>query len=110
MNKNLIAFAKFKDQLSNKQQLSNGDETFKGHVIYNFNGQSLQETLKVTILLTTIEYGRIRIDDGDIINSNRVHMDFNSQFQDYTFSGDGFLVIKGKSDRIGTYEVKIVQV
>lgn len=110
MSKNLIAFSTFRDQLSGQRQLSNGDETFTGRIIYNFNGQSLQETLKVTIRLTTSEYGQVSIDDGDILNSDIVHMDFNSNWQDYSFSNEGFLIIKGKSGKIGSYEVKITQV
>jgi len=110
MSKNLIAFSTFRDQLSGQQQLSNGDETFTGRIIYNFNGQSLQETLAVTLRLTTNEYGRVSIDDGEILNSDIVHMEFNSDFQDYSLSDEGFLIIKGRSGKIGSYEVKITQV
>lgn len=110
MSKDLIAFSTFRDQLSGQRQLSNGDEIFTGRIIYNFNRQSLQETLKVTIRLTTIGYGQVSIDDGDILNSDVVHMEFNSDFQDYSFSNEGFLIIKGKSGKIGSYEVKITQV
>lgn len=111
MSKNLIAFSTFRDQLFGQRQLSNGDETFSGRVIYNFNGQSLQETLKVTIRLTTSEYGKISIEEGDILNSDIVHMEFNSNYQNYSFSDEVFLIIKGtNSPKIGNYEVKITQV
>ena len=72
--------------------------------------QSFQETLKVTIRLTTSEYGRISIEDGDILNSVIVHMEFNSNYQNYSFSDESFLIIKGNnSSKIGNYEVKITQ-
>lgn len=110
MSKNLIAFSSFREQLSGQRQLSNGDETFTGRIIYNFKSKSLQETLKVKIRLTTNEYGQVSIDDGKILNSDIVHMEFNSDFQDYSFNEDGFLVIRGNSGKIGNYEVKIIQV
>lgn len=110
MSENLMEFSTFRNQLSGQRQLSNGDETFTGHIIYNFNKQSLQETLEVTLRLTTIEYGRISIEDGDVLNSNIVHMEFNFNYQNYSFSDEGFLIIKGHSSKIGSYEVKITQV
>ena len=106
----LVAFSTFRNQLKGQEELFNGDESFLGRIIYNFNGQSFQETLKVTIRLTTMEYGNISITDGKILNSNIVHLDFNSDFQDYEYSIEGFLIIKGKSKKIGSYEVKITQV
>jgi hypothetical protein len=110
MSENLEAFATFRNQLQGQNQHSNGDESFCGRLIYNFRGQSLQETLNITLKLTTFEYGQISIEDGDILNSEIVHMDFNPNFQDYSFSNEGFLIIRGRSGRIGNYEAKITQV
>lgn len=110
MSENLEAFSTFRDQLKGQQQHSNGDESFTGRVIYNFRRQSLQETLKINLRLTTFEYGQISIEDGDVLNTDIVHMEFNANFQEYSFSDEGFLIIKGKSGRIGNYEVKITQV
>lgn len=110
MSKNLITFSTFRDQLKGQKKLLNGDETFLGRIIYNFKRQSLQETLQITIRLTTIEYGQISLRDGEILNSDIVHMDFNPDFQEYAFTPEGFLIIKGKSVKIGNYEVKITQV
>ena len=81
-----------------------------GRVIYNWNRQSLQETLPVTLRLTTFEYGKVCLDEGNILNSDIVHMDFHADFQDYSFDEEGFLIIKGKSGRLGAYEVKLREV
>jgi hypothetical protein len=111
MSKNLEAFASFRDNLKNAVQHSNGDESFQGKVIYNWNGNSEHETLEITLYLTTFEYGRIRVEDGDFLNIGIVHMDFNPDFQDYEYTNEGFLVIQGKSPKLGgNYIVKIIEV
>lgn len=109
MSSNIEAFASFRSQLTGQQQLSNGDETFIGQITYNFKGQSLKETLKVTMRLTTNEYGQISIKDGVILFGGKVHMDFIPKFVKYSLNDEGFLIIKGKSGQIGNYEVKIIQ-
>ncbi|WP_336688607.1 MULTISPECIES: hypothetical protein [unclassified Chryseobacterium] len=110
MNQNLVVFSNFRQKLSGQHQLKNGNETFTGLIIYNFKGQSLKETLEVTVRLTTSEYGEISIDDGNILNSNIVHMDFSPNWQDYSVNNDGILTINGKSAKCGIYEVKIIQI
>jgi hypothetical protein len=105
-----MAFSKFRDSLTEQVKLSNGDETFLGKIIYSFKGKVLTETLNVKLSLTTIEYGRISIDDGDILNSDIVHMGFNPDFQEYSYDNTGFLIIDGKSTKAGNYTVKITQV
>lgn len=111
MNKSLVAFATFKDNLRNKIQHSNGDESFNARVIYSWNGQTQQETLIITLSLTTYEYGRIRIEEGEDLNTENLHLDFNPKFQEYSYNIDGILMIKGNSPKVGgTYEVKIIEV
>jgi hypothetical protein len=56
-----------------------------------------------------MEYGQIAIDDGEVLNSTIVHMDFNDIYQDYFYDQDCTLIIKGRSNRIGPYEVKIIE-
>lgn len=111
MDKSLESFATFKDSLKNKIQHSNGDEFFNARVIYSWNGQTEQETLAVTLNLTTLEYGRIRIDEGEELNSENVHLDFNPKFQEYIYNEEGILIIRGNSPKVGgKYEVKIIEV
>jgi hypothetical protein len=111
MSKTLFAFSTFRDNLQNKIQHSNGDESFNARIIYSWKRQTKQETLKVTLNLTSFEYGRIRIEDGVFLNCNTVHMDFNPNFQEYRLSEEGFLIIKGTSPKVGgLYEVKIFEV
>jgi len=110
MKNNTTAFSTFRKQLANQNKLQNGNEAFLGYVIYNFNGQKLKEALFVTLQLTKIEYGKVSIEEGEILNSEIVHMDFDSNLQDYSYNNFGFLIIKGNSSKIGKYEVKITQI
>ena len=110
MKKGLEAFSAFKDNLRNETQYSNGDESFRGKVIYSWQGKTEHETLIINLLLTSFEYGTIRIEDGEIINIDNVHTQFTHKFQDYSYDSDGFLIIKGNSPRLGEYRVKIIEV
>ena len=73
-----MAFSTFKSQLSGQRKRLNGAEIFHGSISDNLNGQPSQETLLVTIRLTTNEYGQVSMDEGNILFSEIVHMDFNS--------------------------------
>jgi hypothetical protein len=111
MDKSLIAFATFKDNLRKKIQHSNGDKSFNARVIYSWNNQTQQETLEVTLSLTTFEYGRIRIEDGEDLYTENVHLDSNPKFQEYSYGIDGILIVNGNSPKLGgAYEVKIIEV
>jgi|ERR1035437_5415578 hypothetical protein len=108
----LESFADFRNNLKRPDQHSNGDESFLAKVIYTRRNQVREETLKVTLNLTTWEYGRIRIEEGTILCLDNAYLEFNPDFQDYIFTKDGFLVIKGigRGEKAGAYEVKIIQV
>lgn len=103
-----MAFTSFRNKIQSKKQISNGDEYFTGLITYKSDEYNLREFLRVTLILTSQGYGSIRIDDGDKINIEKVHMDFNLNHQRYKLTGNGSLIINGNSDKIGNYEVTIL--
>ena len=109
MEDSLDAFASFRDSLKKVVQHSNGDETFLAKVIYNYGGNTEEEILGITLSLTTMEYGTIRINDGEAITIDTVHTQFFPKFQKYHLTDKGFLEIVGKkSPKIGDYLVTII--
>ncbi|MCA6392814.1 MAG: hypothetical protein IM607_15645 [Cytophagales bacterium] len=109
MVKKLEAITAFTNQLAKPKQLKNGDITFTGDIIYQFNGKSLQEILKVRIKRTTNESGQVSIDEGINLNSTTVHLDFDLRYQNYSFRNK-CLIIQDKSAKLGVYEVQIMEV
>lgn len=105
---NQLAFMKFKNSISSKHQLSNGDIEFDANVTYQWKRQTLSETLKVKFVLAGYEQGSISLYEGDEINSDVVHMDFKSNFGTYSFTNEHYLVIENTSSRLGKYKVTIV--
>lgn len=107
---NLKAISNFREQLKNPTQLMNGDIKFNGLITYYFGNKILKEALAVTIRLTTMEHGQVSIADGEEINSDVVHMEFNPAFQNYEYMNDYSLKISDRSNRLGHYEVRIVEI
>ncbi len=99
-----------KKQLKNKKRYANGDVSFQGLITYTVKGIDFKEILNVNLINASIDYGKIRLDDGSTINSSNFHMDFNHTFQKYTFDKNGFLDIEDSSSRIGNYKVRIIEV
>lgn len=109
MGKNSEALSSFIKNLTNKTLHRNGDITFTGKVIYKWGGETKHETLQVHLILTTFDFGKIRIDEGKELNIDNIHTEFFPDFQKYSHNTEGFLVINGTSPRIGDYEVKIIE-
>lgn len=110
MDKSIYNFKEFRDNLSNQTPHANGDESFNAHVICRWKGKLKKENLRVTLRLTTIGYGEVSIDEGDILNTNIVHMDLNPNFQEYELDRNGALVITGESPKMGVYEYVITEI
>ena len=108
MNESMDAFIKFRNSLKSVKRLNNGDESFKGKIIYKIGGRAMEETLKVTLKLTTWESGQISIKEGAILRPGTAYLDFNYEYQDFIFTNEGYLLITGVGD-LGEYEVKILQ-
>lgn len=108
MNESMDAFVKFRDSLKSVKRLNNGDESFKGKIIYKIGGRTMEETLKVTLKLTAWESGQISVKEGAILRPGTAYLDFNPEYQDYTFTNEGYLLITG-AGKLGEYEVKIFQ-
>ena len=108
--KNILCFKEFRDNLVEKREFANGDESFDAHVICKWNGKLKKENLKITLRLTTIGYGEVRLADGDILNTSSVHMDLSPIFQEYEVDKNGALIIRGKSPKMGYYEYVIIEI
>ena len=110
MENNLDSFSDFRNQLRNKKKYNNGDESFLGLVIYNVDGEISKESLKVNLLMTTPGYGKVSLEEGEVINSNNFHLDFYPDYQTYTLTPQGFLEIVGHSEKMGNYKVQIIEI
>lgn len=107
---NLSVFTDFKNGLKNHKQIANGDWLITGKVIYNWQGRTEEETLQIWLRLVGMNAGKIDLDEGTILNSEIVHMEFDSQFKNpvFTLDKNNILKIKGNSSKVGDYEVTIV--
>ncbi|MFA7325721.1 MAG: hypothetical protein WC121_03590 [Candidatus Kapaibacterium sp.] len=100
------AFGEFKESLINPSDLANGDIQFSGNIEYDFNVGVLSEDLVVTLGISTSSSCNISLAEGNVLNSERVHMEFKVDFQDYSYS-NGVITISGQSPKLGDYVVKI---
>lgn len=110
--KNFMEFKGFVDSLDTKTKLANGDCSADTIVTYKWKkNKSETENLKITFRLTTAEGGRINMDEGDRINSDKFHLDFDPEYQTYTFDEDNkMLIVEGSSGKMGgDYRVEIVE-
>lgn len=111
MNNNFIEFGKFRDQIKTKEQLSNGNESFLAEVTYNWNNRTELEVLEATLFILGYESGTISLQEGEILNSTVVHMDFKPNYQDYKFNSvTKSIEIRDSSNKLGDYFVEIREV
>jgi hypothetical protein len=109
MDESITAFTLFKNSLQSPKSYKNGNQSFIGRVVYKTGGVVREEVLKVTLLLEGYESCKINIDDGSILRAGEVYLSFSPEYQDYTFTKGGYLIITG-TGRNGAYEVKICEV
>ncbi|UPT68907.1 MAG: hypothetical protein M0D57_09905 [Sphingobacteriales bacterium JAD_PAG50586_3] len=104
---NLIEFYDFKNCIISAKEFANGNIQFPATVEYYYNGIRIREDLNVTLTLTTFEYGKICIDEGNIINSQNHYLDLYPQFQSYKFKNNSFYIEYKSASKIGPYEIVI---
>ncbi len=107
--KNRLELQKFVDQLKHKTIKKNGDTELFGTVVFNSEGISKEDTVRVQIL-TGHHAGKVLV-----IDENKTFKDvfvrFISNSQDYEFTKEGNFKItdtSGKS-KLGNYEVIITE-
>jgi hypothetical protein len=96
----------FRNVLINVDSRSNGDEEIIAIVTYSYKGKKISEQLNVLMKRSTFEFGQIQIEEGNKLNSSKVHLDLNPNYQQYTFE-DNRLIIKGSSQKVGEYQIEI---
>jgi hypothetical protein len=107
---NILEFDKFKDSITYSQVLGNGNILFPATIEYQYDGKKVAEKLNVKLTLTKFNYGAINIDEGDVINSEDLHLKLSPKFQSYEFK-DGALYIDNKNkSKIGFYKVTITPI
>jgi hypothetical protein len=107
---NILEFDKFKESITYMQVLGNGNILFPATIAYTYNGQTVVEKLNVKLTATKFNYGSINIDEGDVINSEDMHLKISPKFQSYVFK-DGALFIDNKSkSKIGFYKITITPI
>jgi hypothetical protein len=109
MTKSEIAFGDLIRKLKNKTRLANNDISFLGKVIYEYGDIQEEETLTI-YLRTNYDYGKLEIDDGKILTAEKVHLTLLAAFQDFTLTKEGFLVVTGKSPKLGSYKVTVIEI
>jgi len=110
--KNIIEFKNFVDILNSKEELRNGDCAINAIVTYKWGRNKTEiDNLRVIFRRTTIEGGRINMDDGRRINSDLFHLDFDPDYQSYTFDEENKkIIIEGNSSKMGgPYTVEIIE-
>ncbi|MEI6091363.1 MAG: hypothetical protein WCR42_12990 [bacterium] len=107
-NESIEALERFKNRLKAPRQTENEDIIFDSTVNYKWKGNSVTENLEARICLTGYGVNRVILSPGKKINSKSLYLEFNPQYQDYTLSRNGSLIITQiKSEKLGDYEVTI---
>ena len=108
VEKNKIELQKFIDSLKDKQVLETGDTQLYGHVVFSWNGESVEDTVRVILITEGHHAGKVQVVDENKTFKD-VFVRFISNGQDYEFSDKGIFKISdtsGKS-KLGNYEVTI---
>lgn len=109
MTKSEIVFGKFIQSLTNETLVGDNKISFRAKVIYKYQNKLLEETLEV-FCDKGFDYGKIDISEGKKITSQAIHLNFVPTFQEYSFTNENFLLVKGSSQKIGNYEVLLIVV
>lgn len=103
------AFANFQNKLENPIQICNGNLSFQGKVMYTWDENRVHEILNVTLFCLGEECGKVKIEEGNILQNKIVHMEFNPVYQNYNINAENCLIITGCSLKLGYYSVKITE-
>lgn len=107
LEKNTIELQKFIDQLKKKTILPNGETQLYGKVVFNWSGNTKEDTIRVQVLTGHYEGKIMLFDENETFKD--LFLKFSPNNQDYEFTKKGFLKItdtSGKS-KLGKYEVTI---
>lgn len=104
---NILEFDKFKDAITYKQVLANGNILFPATIEYTYNGQKVTENLNVKLTATKFNYGNISIDEGNVINSEDMHLKLSPKFQLYEFKNGALYIDNKNKSKIGFYKITI---
>lgn len=108
--KNIIALKNFSESLLNKIEYGNDGYSFKSLVTYETSNKTVTEILDVYLIIGGFE-PMIKIDTyclGEIITSEKYHLDLNPKFDNITFKHlNKKLIVEGRnSPKIGNYKIK----
>lgn len=109
MTESKLALGNFISKLKNKKILNNNDVLFSAKVIYEYRNIQEEETLKV-YLRANFEFGKFDIDDGIVLTAEKVHLRLDANFQEFSISNKGFLIITGNSQKLGKYKVTFIEI
>jgi len=105
----LLVFSEFIEKLKNKKYLANGNVLFCGKVIYEYQNKQEEETLGIC-MRGGYGFGRLDIDDGNVLTVNKVHLTLDAKYQDFSLTDKCFLTIIGNSPKLGNYKVTIIEI
>ena len=107
--KNSIALNDLKDSIIVKEKYGKNGYKFRGFITYFAFGKVFTEILDVFLLLGDYE-PTLNLDmgeNGDIIKSDKFHLDFNIKFNTMIYSNNLFTIEGKKSPKMGDYKVTI---
>lgn len=107
MDNSLDAFVIFKNSLKLPKKYRNGNQSFKGDVIYKANGQEYQDLTKVTLKVEGHESGNICIEETSVLRTAMPFFEFRLDYQYYTLTNEGSIVITDSEEE---FEIEIRQV
>lgn len=76
-------------------------------VTYYYNNKVEQEVLPCTFRRDTMGYGKVALDDGDVIHPDNFHLDFDTDYQEYKFENNTLIIIGQSLKMGGKYRVEI---
>lgn len=111
--KNIKALNSFKNRLYNKSRYGNDGYFFEGIVIYEAMNTTVSDIMDIYLIVGGYE-PMIKMDiysKGEIITSDKYHLDFNPRFENLNFKHiDNQLIIEGKnSPKIGNYKITFTE-
>jgi hypothetical protein len=105
----MFAVQELKELLDSSSITKAGNLRFVALVKYHYRNKTDIEKLTVNIELNGYNGNSISIDDGNEINSNKHHMQFTPDFQEYVCDGENkVFIINGDSPKMnGKYTVEL---
>lgn len=102
-SKSFEELLKFTQNVKDKKELQNGDLALECTIKYLYKKKEIVDDTCITIQGFTKEGGHIIIEDGEKINSEKMHTKFSPNYQKYILNKSGHLIVTGKSAKIKDY-------